>query len=64
MTEPADALQDPAARRAERGQLQQDWITASAESGREAREALARAGATLTHPVRGLARRGGGSSLG
>ena len=42
MTDPADALQDPVTRRAERGQLQRDWIAASAESGRQAREHLRR----------------------
>ena len=53
MTEPADALQDPAARRAERGQLERDWITASAESCREAREALAKAATALTDTIPG-----------
>ena len=48
MTDPADALQDPVTRHAERGQLQRDWITASAESGRQAREALAKAAEVLT----------------
>src|ERR1700728_3996032 len=53
MVDSADALQDPVTRRVERGQLQRDWITASAESGREAREALAKAAAALTDTVPG-----------
>ena len=53
MIDAADALQDPVARRTERGQLQRDWITASAESGGEAREALAKAAAALTNMVPG-----------
>lgn len=53
MTDPADALQDPVTRHAERGQLQRDWITAPSESGREAREALAKAAAALTDTVPG-----------
>ena len=53
MVDPADALQDPITRHGERGQLQRDWIIASAESGREAREALAKAAATLTNTVPG-----------
>jgi hypothetical protein len=50
MVDPADALQDPVTRRVERGQLQRDWITASAESGRQA---LAKASAALTDTVPG-----------
>jgi hypothetical protein len=53
MVDPADALQDPVTRHVERGQLQRDWITASAESGREAREALAKAAAALTDTIPG-----------
>jgi len=43
MVDPADALQDPVAGRAERGQIQRDWIAASAEPGRQATEALGKA---------------------
>ena len=53
MTDPADALQDPVTRRAERGQLQRDWIAASAESGRQAREALAKAAEVLAENIPG-----------
>jgi hypothetical protein len=53
MTDPADALQDPVTRRAERGQLQRDWIAASAESGRQAREALAKAAELLAENIPG-----------
>jgi hypothetical protein len=53
MVDPADALQDPVNRHVERGQLQRDWIAASAESGREAREALAKAAAALTDIIPG-----------
>jgi hypothetical protein len=42
MVDLADALQDPVTGRAERGQLQRDWIAASAESGRQAVEAFGR----------------------
>ena len=53
MTDPADALQDPVTRRAERGQVQRDWIAASAESGHQAREALAKAAAVLGETIPG-----------
>jgi hypothetical protein len=43
MVDPADALLNPATKHAERGQIQRDWIAASAECGRQAREALAKA---------------------
>jgi len=52
MVNPADALQDPVTRHAERGQ-QRDWIAAAAESGHEAREALAKAAAALTDTIPG-----------
>lgn len=53
MTDPADALQDPVTRRAERGQVQRDWIAASAESGRQAREALAKTANVLAENIPG-----------
>ena len=53
MTDPADALQDPVTRRAERGQIQRDWIAASADSGRQAREALAKAAEVLAENIPG-----------
>ena len=43
MVDPAGALRDPVTSRAERGQIQRDWIAASAESGRQATEALGKA---------------------
>ena len=48
MTDPSDALQDAITRSDGRGQIQRDCIVASAESGRQAREALARAADVLT----------------
>jgi hypothetical protein len=53
MVDPADALQDPVTRHAERGQIQRDWIAASAQSGRQAREALAKATEVLTEVIPG-----------
>jgi hypothetical protein len=53
MTDPADALLDPVTRRAERGQVQRDWIAASAESGGQAREALAKAAGVLAENIPG-----------
>lgn len=53
MVDPADALQDPVTRGAERGQIQRDWIAASAESGRKAREALAKAAEVLADNIPG-----------
>jgi hypothetical protein len=53
MVDPADALQDPVTRHGERGQLQRDWIAASAASGSEAREALAKAAAALNDTIPG-----------
>jgi hypothetical protein len=47
MVDPADALRDPVTSHAERGQIQRDWIAASAKSGRQAREALAKAAEVL-----------------
>jgi hypothetical protein len=47
IVDPADALQDPVTSRAERGQIQRDWIAASAESGRQATEALGKAAEVL-----------------
>ena len=47
MTDPSEALQDAITRSDERGQIQRDCIAASAESGRQAREALARAANVL-----------------
>ena len=43
----------PLPRRAERGQIQRDWIAASAESGRQAREALAKAAEVLAENIPG-----------
>ena len=56
LTDPADALQDPVTRRAERGQIQRDWIAASADSGRQAREALAKAAEMLAGNIPGRRR--------
>jgi hypothetical protein len=53
MVDPADALQDPVASRAERGQIQRDWIAASADSGRRATEALAKAAEMLADNIPG-----------
>jgi hypothetical protein len=49
MVDPADALQDLV----ERGQLQRDWIVASAECSRQAREALLKAGEVLAEDIPG-----------
>jgi hypothetical protein len=53
MVHPADALQNPVTKSAERGQIQRDWIAASAESGRQAREGLAKAAEALTEDIPG-----------
>jgi len=53
MVDPAEVLQPSAARHAERGQLQRDWIISSAECGRRAREALAKAAEVLAEDVPG-----------
>ncbi len=53
MVDPAEVLQDSAARRTERGQLQRDWIIFSAECGRRASQALAKAGEVLAADVPG-----------
>jgi len=53
MVDPADALQNPITGSAERGQIQRDWIAASAESGRRAKEALAKTAAVLDENVPG-----------
>jgi hypothetical protein len=53
MVDPADALRDPVAGRAERGQIQRDWIAASAESGRQATEALGKAAEVLAGGIPG-----------
>jgi hypothetical protein len=53
MVDPGDALQDPVTSRAERGQIQRDWIAASADSGRRATEALAKAAEMLAGNIPG-----------
>ena len=53
MVDPAEVLQDSAARRTERGQLQRDWIIFSAECGRRASQALAKAAEILAEDVPG-----------
>jgi hypothetical protein len=53
MVDPADALRDPVTSRAERGQIQRDWIAASAESGRQATEALGKAAEMLAGGIPG-----------
>lgn len=53
MVDPADALRDPVTSRAERGQIQRDWIAASAGSGRQATEALGKAAEMLAGGVPG-----------
>jgi hypothetical protein len=53
MVDPADALENGVIRHAERGQIQRDWIVASAECDRQAREALAKAVEALTENVPG-----------
>jgi hypothetical protein len=47
MVDPADALENPSTRRAERAQIQRDWILASTECDRQARDALAKAAEVL-----------------
>ena len=44
---------DPVTSRAERGQIQRDWIAASAESGRQATEALGEAAEMLAGGIPG-----------
>lgn len=51
MVDPADALENLVTRHAERGQIQRDWIVASAECDRQAREALAKAAEALTENI-------------
>jgi hypothetical protein len=53
MVDPADALKNSDTRRTERGQLERDWILASAECGRQARDALAKAAEALNEQVPG-----------
>src|SRR5258706_10956239 len=53
MVDPAEVLQDSTARRAERGQLQRDWIIFSAECARQAKHALAKAAEVLAEDVPG-----------
>jgi hypothetical protein len=53
MVDPAEVLQDSAARRTERGQLQRDWIIFSAECGRRASQALAKAAKVLAADIPG-----------
>ncbi|MFY9669756.1 MAG: hypothetical protein WAK83_06725 [Trebonia sp.] len=53
MVDPADALRGPVTSRAERGQIQRDWIAASAGSGRQATEALGKAAEMLAGGVPG-----------
>ena len=53
MVDPADALENPVTRHAERGQIQRDWIAASADCDRQARDALAKAAEALTEHIPG-----------
>jgi hypothetical protein len=53
MVDPADALQDPITGRAERAQIERDWIISSAECGRRAREALTKAAEVLAEAIPG-----------
>jgi hypothetical protein len=53
MVDPANALENLITRHAERGQIQRDWIVASAECDRQAREALAKAVEALTENIPG-----------
>jgi hypothetical protein len=53
MADPAEVLRDPITGREQRGQMQRDWIAASDECGRQAREALARAAEVLAESVPG-----------
>jgi hypothetical protein len=53
MVNPADALENPVTRHAERGQIQRDWIAASAECDRQARDALTKATEALTEHIPG-----------
>jgi hypothetical protein len=53
MVDPAYALENAATRGDERGQIQRDWIAASAECDRQARDALARATQVLTEHIPG-----------
>src|SRR5215470_3569946 len=53
MVDPADALQDPVTQHADRGQIQRDWISASAECGHQARKALAKAAEVLAAVIPG-----------
>lgn len=47
MADAADALQNPTTRHAEREEVQQEWIVASAEYSQRAREALTKAADVL-----------------
>jgi hypothetical protein len=53
MVDPADALRNPVTASAERGQIQRDWIAASTDCGRQAREALAKAAEVLAATIPG-----------
>ena len=53
MVDPADALQDTVTGRAERAQIERDWILSSAETGRQAREALTKAAEVLAETIPG-----------
>lgn len=53
MVDIAQALRDPITRRAERGEIQRDWIISSAECGLRAKEALTKAAEVLTEENRG-----------
>lgn len=53
MVDPADALQNPVTGQVERGELQRDWIIASVECGRQAREALLKAAEVLAENIPG-----------
>jgi hypothetical protein len=53
MVDPAYALESAANRGDERGQIQRDWIGASTECDRLARDALAKAAQVLTEHIPG-----------
>ena len=53
MVDPADALENLITGHAERGQIQRDWIVASAECDHHAREALAKAAEALIENIPG-----------
>ena|SRR5215472_201564 len=53
MVDPAEVLQNPAARHTERAQLRRDWILSLAECSRRAKEAIAKAAEVLAEDVPG-----------